>query len=388
LSLAEALERAASFLDKEAEAIRPANGDPVQLLRVLDADAAARVLTWLLREDLNAGEELAGAWAELPEAVEALGRVDEDAIPKAARKVLRRALHRLRSRGVDVGRPPAEAMVATLPSVEDGISVGLVTPVDPSGAQLLILAEPNPGGGVRLFEAVVDDERGIVDFVVLTPNRSQARRLLRDLSERGPLPAIETSPEAVRARLARVAARHPVDRALPQAFADWRARMTRTPEGARTPGELAREALAGGAPLGGRERLLELVEQGEVGPWPPSAERLRSIAERLHKLGRSRLLVSDEQRRQQLGEAVRDALGEQLAADGRERVADRFEETAYAFWRQERVEEARACLQAAQELREGEGADHPVARALLERALRPIFTALREEERSSLVVKP
>ena len=48
VGLPEALERAATALPGDADAIRPANGDPAALLRALDAEAAARVLGWLL----------------------------------------------------------------------------------------------------------------------------------------------------------------------------------------------------------------------------------------------------------------------------------------------------------------------------------------------------
>ncbi len=47
MSLPDALERAASELASDAEAIRPANGDPARLLELLDPEAAARVLAWL-----------------------------------------------------------------------------------------------------------------------------------------------------------------------------------------------------------------------------------------------------------------------------------------------------------------------------------------------------
>ena len=107
VGLPEALERAASALPADADAIRPANGDPARLLELLDAEAAARVLRWLLTNEPADGAELAGAWAEDPEAgLAALLRVTEERLPKAGRKALRRAHHRLRSRGVEL--PEAE----------------------------------------------------------------------------------------------------------------------------------------------------------------------------------------------------------------------------------------------------------------------------------------
>jgi len=51
VSLADALERAASALPDAADAIRDANGDADRVLEALPPQAAAEVLAWLLTED-------------------------------------------------------------------------------------------------------------------------------------------------------------------------------------------------------------------------------------------------------------------------------------------------------------------------------------------------
>ena len=65
-------------------------------------------------------------------------------------------------------------------------------------------------------------------------------------------------------------------------------------------------------------------------------------------------------------------------------MAEWREETAYLLWKQDREEDARACLAA--------GDDREVRRAILEVALEPVLARLQEEEREqeadSLVVKP
>lgn len=388
MSLADALERAAESLGAEAEAIRPANGDPVRLLEALGPEGARRVLAWLLEDEAAAGEELALAWAELPDGERVLGAVEEGALPKAGRKALRRALHRLRARGVELARPEPGRVVAKVPEVDETLAEGAVTRIDPSGAQLLVLAESQPGGGVRVVEAIVEDEAGILEFHVLNTGRSAARRLLRELGGGRRLPAVAAPPSAVLARLARVAARQPSDRPFPRSFLDWRGRIERMAGGRRTPGEEARSELgeAGGAEA--RERVLGLIEAGDLGPWPPPVEEVRRTAERLHEVASSRLVLSEEQRRESAEEVLQALRESRFGEAGAHRTADRLEECAYAFWREGREEDARACLTMARELREGPAAEHPVARALLDRALRPMIEALRQEEESSLVVKP
>ncbi len=388
MSLAEALERAASALPELEDAIRPANGDPGRLLEALDAGQGAHVLAFLLSDDPASGEELALAWGELEGGRAPLAALDAGALDKTGRKAWRRVSHRLRSRGVELPAAAPRPVVATLRRVEDDFTTALLTPMDGSGAQLAVLVEPHPSGGARIFEAVIDDERGILEFHAAATTRSEARKLLRELGGRARFAAMEAPPEAVRARLARVAGAHPADRALPRGFTEWRARAAEAAPDAQTPGELARAALPTAPEPELLSRAVEWVRAGEVGPWPPATEALRSCAERLHEASRSAIVVNEAQRRERVDAAFGELLEERFAGEGGERAATRWEETGYARWKQGREDEARTCLAAAAAFREGAPRENPVARALLERALAPVFEALREEEESSLVVKP
>ncbi|MDJ0864523.1 MAG: hypothetical protein QNK03_00345 [Myxococcota bacterium] len=388
MSLASALERAAEALPAQAEAIRPANGDPARLLSALASDAAPGVLAWLLEAEPAAGEELALAWADLEPGAAALSAVEASALPKAGRKALRRAQHRLRSRGVSVPRAQPRPHKATLPPLEDELARALVSAPDPTGAQLVVVVESHPSGGARVLQGAVDLERGVIDFGVWNANRSQARHLLRDLRARFGATVHEVGREAVAALLARAAEAQPDDRALPIAFVESRARVARPAADATTPGEAARAALGGRAEAGDERRALELVEAGELGPWPPPPDALQAIAERVGERARSRLVVNEEQRRRQVEAALEDAVEERYAPPARERAAARLEESAHGFWQAGREPEARACLAAARAFRERPVRENAVALAMLRRALDPVLQGLREEESSSLLVKP
>lgn len=388
MSLADALERAAEALPEHADAIRPANGDPTRLLEQLDAEAGGRVLAWLLAQEEEAGAELALAWAEDPKGAEPLRRAGEAELPKPARKALRRALHRLRGRGVVVAEPPPAPLVAVLPKLEGALEGAFVSALDPTGARLAYLVEPNPAGGARIFEIVLDDERGILDFSAYSTARGPARRFLREIASRARFPALAVPSEALRALVARAAAAATTDRPLPRAFLEWRSRVAAPAPGARTPGELAREALRAEASPAASRRAAELVESGEIGPWPPAEAVLRRAGERIQEAVRGRIIVSGAQQGERVDVALHEVLGEVFDAAGAERNAARLEEAAYLFWKQGREDDARACLGAARALREGPASESALARALLEVALAPVLAALREEEKSSLIVKP
>ena len=388
MSLARALEAAASALPEHEDAIRPANGDPERLLAALAPPAATAVLAWLLEQSPDDGEQLALAWADLEAGAAALRGLEEGKLGKAGRKALRRAQHRLRSRGVELGTAPIAARVATLPKLDDEIDVALVSPPDPSGAQLVVVVESSPSGGTRIFQSAVDLERGILEFRVLQANRSQARRLLRELDANAALAATEAPRASVAALLARAAEVQPADRALPQAFGEWRNRVARAPEGASTPGALARAGVDASPTPSLLREVAEAVAAGAYGPWPPDFEVLHALAEKVRDTAKSRLLLDDQQRRAQVDAAIGDALETRYAPPAAERTAARFEEFAYSAWKRGRTEDAQRCVAAARAFREQPPRDNPVARALLERALQPLLDALRDEEASSLVVRP
>jgi hypothetical protein len=396
VGLPEALERAASALTSDAEAIRPANGDPGALLRALDAEAAARVLGWLLEFEPEAGSELAAAWAEEPDAASGpLLRVESEALPKAGRKALSRALHRLRSRGIEIAAAPPAAVVAKLPPIEEELQAALVSGVDPRGTRLAYLVQSNPAGGVRLFELVLDEERGVLEFEAYSTGRSKARQFLRDLRARDRFPAVEAPVDSVRALVQRIAEGQPASRPLPRGFIEFRAQVAEPAAGAKTPGELAREALGGGKQTdkAALARAAELVKQHEIGPWPTAGPALEKLAERIGELAKSPLVVSAAARREQADSMLGDAQAEIFAEPVGGYTAQRWEESAYLLWKTGREEDAKACLAAADAFRGKPPAENPIARALLDAVLAPLLAGLeeqapREAEPPSLLVKP
>lgn len=383
LALPEALELAASALPQAADDIRPANGDPSQLHRLLDGQAAVAVLQWLLENEPAAGSQLADAWAEDPDCDPALLQgVDPEPLAKPARKALRRAHHRLRSRGIDVVAPAAPKVVATIGRVEEELRTAVLTPLDPRGSRIAYLVEGNPSGGTRIFEVMFDEERGIVGFEVYSASRGKARRFLQELTSRGRLPAVEAPPEAVRALIARVSQYQPSNHPAPRAFIEWRSRVTAAPEGTATPGELARAELGAGEP-GLVGRVVEMLREHEIGPWPPENPALQAAAEKIVDLGKSELVVSASARAEQVEDILGEALAEIFDAALASRCAERFEEMAYVFWRQDRAEDARACLATADAFEGEVSAYETPARAMLDVLLKPALSALEEGRGSS-----
>ena len=244
IGLPEALERAASALKPDADAIRPANGDPFALLDLLDSDAAVRVLEWLLINEPVAGADLASEWADAGgDAAEPLKRISPEGLPKPARKALKRAHHRLRSRGESIPETRQGAVVAKLPDLKDELAAALVSVVDARGTRVAYLVEPHPTGGARLIVAALNETLGVVEFDVFNSGRSKIRQFIRDTTNHKEYPSVAAPVDAVHRLIHRIAGYHPSDRTLPRAFSDWRSRI-KPDDALETPGELARRELA------------------------------------------------------------------------------------------------------------------------------------------------
>jgi hypothetical protein len=359
------------------------------------------VLAWLLEHEPGAGAELASAWAEEPEAgAAAIMAIAEEGLPKPARKALRRVRHQLRSRGVAVPVTPRVQMVASLPPIDDKLDEARISLIDPGGARVALLAADHPSGGVRLFQVVIDDLRGVLDFEVINTGRSEVRRFFREFSERDRLVAVEAPAEAVRALVARALAAHPKSRPLPRGLSEWRSRIADVSEDSATPGVLVLRELEAelrdadeNASL---ERVAKAVSAGELGPWPPAQQTLEAVARRLEDVRTGVIVVSGARKREQMQQVLDEALGECFAGEAAERTALRLEESAYVDWKRGRPDDACACLVAARVFRERAPAENPVARAMLERVLAPVLAradeaepdAQRDEEEPSLLVKP
>ena len=379
IGLPEALERAASALPRAADAIRPANGDPASLARGLSRPDASAVLAWLLEHEPAAGAELALAWAGDPDSADPVLELAPESLPRPARKALRRALHRLRSRGVAVPGAAPTATVATLAPLDEAIDEARVTALDPHGVRIAYLATDRAGGGVRLFELALDDARGVLEFEVFEAGRSRARRFLRETGQRESWPAVPAPSASVRALIARAAANQATGRSAPRQLAEWRSRLCDVPPGTATPGALAREALRGGAPAD-FDLACGWVRDGTLGPWPPPLERVSGVIARLDEIAKGVVITSDAARRERVDGVLEDALDEIYDAAQRTRTADAFEEMAYVWWQSGHDSDARQAVAAATAFRELAPRANPVARAMLERLLAPALARARDEQ--------
>lgn len=350
MSLPESLERAATALPALAERIRPANGDPFRLLELLAPDDAAKVLAFVVADEAEAGEELLDAFAEQPAGAAVIAVVPEGELPKAARKVLRRALHRLRAQGVAIASPGVSptASAATAPEstgagagarAGDRFRAAHLSAPDFRGTRMAYLVDDHPSGGARLFEIRFDLARGILDFKIYNAGRSKVRGFLKSLVEGTQQRLFEVDHTALCALIRRASQAQPADRPLPTFFVEWRSRLFgEALDEVATPGEIARRELGVAEDAAkSLEQVVEAIREGRIGPWPPQASFLGEQMDG----ARTAVTGLEGEARAAALERFLDGVTEALAQDaGSERWTDALAEWAFIEW--QRADEGRA----------------------------------------------
>lgn len=386
MSLASALEGAADAFPEFADGIRPANGDPVRLLGNLDRASSIEILGWLLKEDPNAGEELIETWMDEADGLAVITELSPTGLSKMARKVIRKAQHSLRSRGISLPKTEPEAKVATLPNLEESFNTAAVTPIDPEGTRLLFVVEENPSGGLRLFEVTVSEERGVLGVRVYSAGRSKIRNFLRSLKT-GAVAEVGL----VKALIARAMKRHPEDRPLPASLSEWRGHLIDAEsQDAPTPAETVAQAIGDPGELDS-DFVIDLAKRGEVGPWPPDMKRLEAVAQRIKDKLDGPIVLNEKQRLDQIRIILDECLEEFFAGAKGTEMANRYKEAAYIHWRQGNEKVAKACLAASQAFLETPPASNVIARYLVEMPLSSVLPqgdVESKDEEESLIVSP
>ena len=386
MSLPESLERAATELPALADQIRPANGDPHRLLDELGQAEAGRLLGWMLDQAAADADELVEEWGEDDRGVAILLEMDESGISKPGRKLLRKARHRLRSQGIEVkaneAAPAAQATRRSVIAQADRWQAAHVSAPDFRGARMGYLVDSHPSGGARLFEIRFDEGRGLLDFKIYNAGRSKVRGFLKSLTENSGRRLFEVDRDSLRALIWRAAQAQPVDRPLPTAYVEWRARLFSDElEKEATPGELARKALKPADLDASLSTLSDQVRAGQLGPWPPATAWVGDWMEK----GREAVEGLEGGPR---GEAIDGWIGDvttALGADSDQKlIARHLEELAWLRWQSGEEEEAGQLLAVSGALDGNSEAVAQLTRARVESLFEPYLASLRVVEESAL----
>lgn len=289
-------------------------------------------------------------------------------VAKAARK----ALHRLRSQGVEVGelKPAPEPVVRAAPPPED--LTAYATPIDGQGDRALWIPRPQRGGGLWLVMAVVSDARGLVHVSGGETTRKGIREMLRRANER--VPAI--APRPIGPDRARGIAAAALDRARARGEVPERAELVddlrgdpalaappAASEPPLPPGEEAELAASGGA----------LHDEPEIAAWFPEEDFLRAMALKFDETSTSVVIVNERQRIERYRQVLARSVDDYFNPARRASYAGRLFEMAEWLRATDRDGAGRRAAATARALAAGDGR---AARGFMERMLNKLVVAL------------
>ncbi len=319
------------------------------------------------------------------------------------RKAAKRALHRLRSTGVDVagGRPTQEAFSLEIAPDVHRDSRAFVTGIDGSGGRILWVMAPSSKGGYRLLEAVIDDQQGLrkseMMSVALKGFRSHIERLRAN-------PALLIAqlelPQAVAILRTGEALAAAAGTALPPEYEVWRDELAaelfstaaeiqqEESDTVDSAGEMA-SADSPEEPSGGRTpeqrdllaQSADLLGEPYFANWAVLGEAVESAAVGVRRAETSTLVVDEEQRKQQVDREI-SGVAEVFDSATRERYRQRLEQMTDVLLAMKHERQAQLALAAARGFTDVADlySDHPFARALIQRGVLAAYQSVRQEE--------
>ncbi|NPC51439.1 hypothetical protein D7X99_31520 [Corallococcus sp. AB032C] len=247
---------------------------------------------------------------------EALSASSVKPLAKAAKK----ALYRLRSRGVTPREAPKEAPTAPAPEALPT----LVTVVSSTGQYGLLLTRV-VRGGVELLQVIASDEQGVLELNRTEQSRGDIRRILKHGLKNGF--GMEVSREEGARLLAEAAAlnlrtRTPFPPDLEAALRHHGVQPIHEPEPLPAPEpDDVRHALEGD----------QLHATPEIAEWMPPDAEVQGLMEQVQALASSPLALSGVQRQEQVRQRVLEAARAYFTPEVRQRYARRLWRMAAFF---------------------------------------------------------
>lgn len=306
---------------------------------------------------------------------------DDRVVAKAAK----RALHRLKARGVSVeeDRPGETFSLEIAPDVAGG-SLAYLTGIDGLGGRIMWILSPNAAGRYSLLEAVTDDVHGIRKAEILDTTRGDFRRHMTRLRD-NPSVLLAMAPATAVAGLLRAAealnAESQTD--VPEGYADFCADVA--PVLFKTTEEW--DPGLPQCPVTEDERrevlraAVELLGAPYFAAWAIPGKAAEDAAAAVRAAETSEILLDDEQRKQQVDTAI-SGVADSFDAAERTRFKLRLHEMARVMAAAGGETDAVRALVAgdAFETVQDLYADHPFARAIIQRGVMAAYEHLRQHE--------
>ena len=270
-----------------------------------------------------------------------------------------------------------------------------VTSIDGSGARLVWIVWRSPSGGSRVLQAVLDDTTGIREAEVAAVTRSGFREYIEQMQSNPTVLLDQVEVPRVLELLGAAARTEPRGRGRDpgslRGLASTARRRGLGRRGGAKPARRGRGSTMLSTPTscasetGLIDEAMKLLREPHFQSWAMAGQAIDEAAEAVLQAETSTLLVSDEQRRERVQDAIKDAVHVSFDDVTRQRYRERLETMADVLWSRGDEEAARQALAAAIGLTEVNDLfhGHAMARALVHRGVWLAYQDRRREQTSA-----
>ena len=361
-----------------------------------DEEIFRYLLPWL-EKNPQGGGRLAELLVTIPDRLSGrlLHWMFEATQDKKIRKMIKRSLYRLKSKGIVIEEALSDQERSILrPMPEEG-KEGYASGIDFLGYRVLWLILPHPGRGLGVMHGVVSDREGIVDFSHQEEmTRKGFRTFFKEVREKNPFPIVEIEPSYV-ACLFGQAYQLNVERkgAVPQGYLQAKSEIERIKKDYAKPliySYLQAEDVAGDDRL--LRRGADLLKADVFTGWRIEEEQVGSYADEVREAEESKIVLNPGQKEVRFQAIFEKALTELFSGERRLLYQRRLEEMSYILFRLGREEEAKISLAVAMDL---EKPLHPIQPSpflfqLVTKSISSLLAEVKEKKSKevSLIVKP
>jgi len=314
--------------------------------------------------------------ARTPELLECIVKIYQQ---KEVRKAVKRTLFKMKQRGVaipdvNLEEPPA----FRLRTVQQDKPEAYVGPIDGTGSRPVLIAIPQLPQGIGLGVGVINDERGIVEYVFGRYSKKQAKEMRILFFEKLPF-MVETSLSHATALLEEA---HVLRSEKGEASGDynqireWLLGHVQRPGNSNSPvyeilpyESISREVLTD-------SQIQKLLAHPLLAGWIAQPDKLKSVADEVARAEKSPILLSGIQKGERINQVKEDSIRQLYDEKQRNLMKRRLEEMAYLFGKSGEENLARICLCCALSFLERDSLlkVNAFLKALLERSLLLYFS--------------
>jgi hypothetical protein len=350
----------------------------------------------LLEKDSQTGGKLAELLVTIPDKIIAgllhqMFKVTQD---KKVRKIIKRSLYRLKSKGIVVEGILLDKESPILRPLQADPKEGFASGIDFLGHRLLWLVIPHPGRGLTVMHGIVSDMDGIVDFSQEEMTRKGFRSFFGEVQEKNPFPFVKMEPSYIAFLFTQAHQLH-LDKKgnSPQEYLRAKSEIESIKKVYAKP--LIYSTLQADE-IAGDDRMLrkggDLLKADVFYSWRIGEDQIRPYADEVWEADQSKIVLNQAQKEVRFQGIYQKALTELFSEERKFLYQRRLEEMAYVLLKLGRDEEAKISLSAAMDLEKPLNPIQPNP-FLFQLVVKSIFSLLAEAHEKkakevSLIVKP